>query len=767
MSLQSSSRNQLVYLCRQFNQLLKALLKSIEIFLKGSHFYRGLRLTFSIITPLVALNLLGYFEFAPAIVMGAFLNAPGDIPGSLKRKVNAILISIGLTMVITTVILFCKPYLPLLMVAIAVISFSVSLISVYGFRASLVSFSGLFAMVLAFAFQKETPYEILIHVLLMGAGGLWYLLVTFLFRRLSPKKDEIQFLSDTLSLISDYLKLRARLLTKKRKRQELMQEAFVLQSQINETHETLRELLLMERKRSGRSHYDEKHLLIFISSINIFELIEAKHIDYQEIDRLFSDKKYIKASRKLNKAMSKHLKTLSELLIQNNDIPDSDFLLKALAKVKNNIAGYVEDIKLPKAREGALVLRNLYDYQEQIFQEINAIHRVMANVHDASKISLKRQNKSQFLTLQEYRFNVITQNLSFNSTLFRHALRFTVAILFAFLLGTLLDIKNTYWILLTLIVIMRPNFGLTKERSKDRIIGTLIGAAVAIGIVLLTQNVIVYAVLAIISLTLAFALIQQNYKSAAALITLNIVFVYSLINPDAFQVIQYRVIDTLIGASIAVIANYILWPSWEAQNLKSVLVDALDKNRKYLLATQQLYYDKNENELPYKLARKEAFLAISNLNAAFQRLTQDPKSKQKEFQLIYGMVTLNQTMVSAIASIGSFIINHQTTPASKEFNALTLRIVNTLQDSCSILDNVQPETEIINIDIDEAKEKLLETYHSLSRLRDDNIQKGETELDTETLHSLQEAYLISNQLIWLKTLSENLKKSSLQYHDAL
>ena len=363
--------------------------------------------------------------------------------------------------------------------------------------------------------------------------------------------------------------------------------------------------------------------------------------------------------------------------------------------------------------------------------------------------------------------NVIIQNLSFSSTLFRHALRFTVAIIFAFILGTLLDIKNTYWILMTIIVIMRPNYGLTKERSKDRIIGTLIGATIAIGIVLLTQNVVVYAVLAIISLTFAFALFQQNYKSAAALITINIVFVYSLINPDAFQVIQYRVIDTILGASIAVVANYILWPSWEALNLKSVLVNALDKNRKYLLATQKLYHDKNENELDYKLARKEAFLAISNLNAAFQRLTQDPKSKQKEFQLIYRMVTLNQTMVSAIASIGSFIINHQTTPASKEFDALTLRIANTLHESCSILDNVQADSETISIDIEKAQEKLMQSYHSLSKIRDENIQKGETELDTETLHNLQEAYLISNQLIWLKTLSDNLKKDSLKYHDAL
>lgn len=748
-------------------QTLKALLTTIEIFIKGSHFYRGLRLTFAVVTPLIVLYFLGYFEFAPAIVMGAFLNAPGDIPGSLKRKVNAILISTGLTMLITATILFCKPYFPLVIIALAVFSFFVSFISVYGFRASMVSLSGLLSMVLAFAVQKETPFDILSHVLLLGCGGLWYLLISFLFRKLAPKKDEIQFLSDSLALIGEYLKLRARLLTKKTERQQLIQQAFVLQSQINEKHETLRELLLLERKRSGRSHYDEKHLLIFISSVNIFEIIEAKHLDYNDIDRLFSDRKHLSASKKLNKAMGNHLITLSELLIQNDKIPDNHNLIKALSNAKEAISKYVQDIHLPKAREGALVLRNLYDYQENIFDEINAIRRVMANVEDASKVSLKRQNTSQFLTLQEYRLNVIFQNFSWNSTLFRHALRFTVAIIFAFILGTLLDIRNTYWILLTIIVIMRPNYGLTKERSKDRIIGTLIGAAIAIGIVLLTQNVIIYATLAIISLTLAFSLIQQNFKSAAALITINIIFVYSLINPDAFQVIQYRVIDTILGAGIAVVANYTLWPSWEASNLKNVLVDALNKNRYYLLATQELYYDKTKNELAYKLARKEAFLAISNLNAAFQRLTQDPKSKQKEFQLIYGMVTLNQTMVSAIASIGSFIINHKTTPASKEFDAIVRRIANTLEASCSILDNVQSDCETLTIDIEEAQEKLMETYRSLSRMRDENIQNGHTELDTETLHNLQEAYLIANQLIWLKTLSENLRKATLKYHEVL
>ena len=747
---------------------MKEKLKQLELFLKSSNFDRGIRLGVAIVVPFGLLYLLGYLQYAPAVVVGAFLNAPGDIPGSVKRKVNAILISIGLTMVITTIILFSKPFLPLLLVAIAVISFFVSLISVYGFRASLVSFSGLLAMVLAFAIQKETAQDIFVQVGLMGIGGLWYLVISYVFQKLAPEKDENQLLSDTLHLIGDYLKLRAKLLTKKTKRDELLKKAFTLQHQINEKHETLREALLTERKRSGRSRYEEKQLLIFLSTINIFELIEAKHLDYKMIDGIFGkQKQFLKASKKLNKIMGNHLIRLSELLIQNDDIPNKNLLLEALSKANDSITDYIEAVQLPEAREGALVLKNLYDYQEQLLQEIRAIRRVMANVKDASKVSFKRQDSSHFLTLQEYRLNVLVQNFSFNSNMFRHALRLTIAIVFAYLLGYLFNIQNTYWILLTVIVIMRPSYGLTRERSKDRIIGTLIGAAIAAGIVLITQNVVVYSILAVVSLIFAFALIQQNYKSAAALITISIVFVYCLINPDAFEVIQYRVIDTVIGSVIAVIANYIILPSWEADNLKQVLLNALKMNKAYLLATQKLYQETATQKLPYNIARKEAFLAIGNLNAAFQRLTQDPKSKQKEFQLIYEIVTLNQTMISAIASIGNFIINHKTTPASEDFNVLVKKIANTLQRAYDRLDHSEIHKKLDEDTVDDAQEKLMGKYHKLSNLRDENIKKGHTEIDTETLHGLQEAYLIANHMNWLKSLSESLKKATERYQASL
>ena len=746
---------------------LKEILKHLELFFKSSNFERGLRLGIAIAIPFGLFFSLGKIEIALPIVVGAFLNAPGDMPGSKKRKVNAILISIGLTMLVTALILLSKPFLPILLICIGLIAFTVSLLSVYGFRASLVSFSGLLAMVIAFAIEKETTPEILRQVFLMGVGGLWYLVVSLSFQSLFPKKDQNQLLSDSLNLIGEYLKLRAKLLSNSDQRDQYLQKSFSLQNQINDKQETLRELLLTVRKRSGRSRYEEKQLLIFLSTIKIFELVEAEQMDYDNIDEIFKDRKeYLDPSKNLNEIMGDHLMSLSEVLISHDALPNKDQMTLALTEADLSISKFIDAFKLPEAREGAILLKNLYDYQEQLLQEIKAIRRAMVNVAESSKVSLKRQDASQFLTLQEYRFNMITQNLNLNSTLFRHSLRLSIAMLFAYSLGIFFDIQNTYWILLTIIVIMRPNYGLTKERSKDRIIGTIIGAVIAVGIVLVTQNEILYAALALISLVFAFALIQQNYKSAAALITISIVFVYSFINPQALEVIQYRVLDTFIGAVIALVANYIVLPSWEVFNLKQVLIKASKNNKVYLKATRDLYEDPKDKTLNYNLARKEAFLAISQLNAAFQRLTQDPKSKQKEFQLIYEMVTLHQTILSAIASIGNFITQHQTTPASVEFDILIKRIINNLKIVQTNLDdhqNLNKEQEDTT-NAAKAKQKLLDKYKRLAEVRDENLRLGEETLDTQTLHALQEAYLISNQLGWLLSLTNNLINSTNQYY---
>jgi hypothetical protein len=50
------------YFCSQFAIMLTQYLKSVELFLKGAHFFRGIVLTVALISPLFILNFLGHFD---------------------------------------------------------------------------------------------------------------------------------------------------------------------------------------------------------------------------------------------------------------------------------------------------------------------------------------------------------------------------------------------------------------------------------------------------------------------------------------------------------------------------------------------------------------------------------------------------------------------------------------------------------------------------------------------------------------------------------
>ena len=665
-------------------------------------------------------------------------------------------------MLVTLLVSFAKVNFMLLIATLAALSFFISLISAYGFRGSLIAFSGLLAMVLSLA-RDVSDFGIWLHVSLIGVGGLWFLLVVFVFHWFSPKKDEDQLLSETLYLTGTYLKIRGELLIKNTNRESLLSDIFKLQTQLNEKHEVLRELLLSERQKIGRTRFDEKRVLLFISLVDILELALANTLDYTKIDAIFSERISLKVFKKLNMTMGNHLQVLSKILVTKKKVQSKDELLNGLSEVEKTIAQYIKEAALPEGREGIIILRNLQDYQTQQIAKVRAIRRVMNNVSQQDKIKLKSKEAAQFITTQEYSLTVLLEHLTIHSPIFRHALRLTIAVIFGFILGTSIGIKNPYWIVLTLIVLMRPSYGLTKERAINRIIGTLIGAAFATIVILITTNTIVYMVLAAFSLTIAFSLIQQSYRSAAAFITMNIIFIYALIETNSFVVIQYRIIDTSIGALLAVIANYTLWPTWEFMNLNPIITNAIKKNRAYLLAIKEIYHTKETTHLDYKVARKDAFLAISNLNAAFQRMTQDPKSKQKEMGIVYEIVTLNNTFLSALASMGSFIQNHNTTSSSNYFDAFISHIENQLENSEVSLNKNKKAMIKEHINIETAEKELKKTYTILSNERDEQIKAGQTIIDKEMRIHLQEAHLITNQLAWLKSLSEDICKITKKY----
>ena len=71
----------------------------------------------------------------------------------------------------------------------------------------------------------------------------------------------------------------------------------------------------------------------------------------------------------------------------------------------------------------------------------------------------------------------IRNNLSFRSSSFRHALRLGVATALAALVASAVHMVRGYWIPMTVVIVLKPNFGGTLQRAVQRMTGTDSGSA--------------------------------------------------------------------------------------------------------------------------------------------------------------------------------------------------------------------------------------------------------------------------------------------------
>ncbi|TRO67549.1 FUSC family protein [Christiangramia sabulilitoris] len=687
--------------------------------------------------------------------MGCLLSSPSDVPGSFKHKVLGIMAAALLGTVSFCIAGYAALSLWMLIPMLAIMMFSISFLSVYGFRASLVTFSGLLAVVLSFA-NISSGIEIWEKSILIGIGGIWYLLVSVSWYLIKPERATEQLIGETMELTSQYLRLRVQLYRPDTDEQEIQKRLFQSQTDLNEHHESLREILISKRQSSGSSGYGRKRLMIFIDLVDMLELAMANPIDQRTMLTSFKeDQDEVNVFADFSLKMAKQLEDIALAVQKNSELPKNE-IPEALKTIEAALDKFRRKIDLGKRREEMILLRNLFDYQSRQANKINNIDRILRNLEGKPRLLVKEKEVRKFLTQQEYSLNTLQNNLNFDSAIFRHSLRLAIVVLVGYFIGTFFSVQNAYWILLTVVVIMRPNYGLTKVRTRKRIIGTLIGAAIAVGIVFITQNTTVYAILGILSLTLAFSLIQRNYTTAAIFITLSIIFIYALLQPDVINVIQYRVIDTMIGAGLAAFGNLILWPKWESENLNKVIAASVKANLKYLEEIDHYYHDKRSLPVSYKLARKRAFLDMGELSGAFQRMTQEPKSRQKQLSLIYEIVGLNHTFLSALASLGTYIRTHPTTSASKDFETYTNGIIINLKNSLNILEEkvlIRKKSE----EITNAGKALQDKFDKLAEKRDLEIKAGKQKIDRQMRFQLQEAHLVTKQLEWLLDISEKLK----------
>ncbi|GET44763.1 FUSC family protein [Capnocytophaga felis] len=717
-------------------------------FLKSFSFFKGVLKTVAVLLPIGVGWYFDALEIGIPVGLSIIAISPSDIPGNRKHHIGGLLVATFLAMVSSFFVNITYPYPYLLELTIFILTFFNAYISLYGFRASMVAFSGLFCIASTLS-HIQTGKGIYSYLLYIFISGMWYISLVLFYLSIKSRQYSEQLLGKCFLLTSEFFSVRSDLLLSEN-RTEGFKKMIDLQTNLNENYEKLREVILDSRSKSGKTDYLQRQFLMFIELVDIFELALANPVQYEKIDKEFAENKdVLQIYADFLQELSKQLQQMSVYIGSRKQIKLDDSLKNLLLQAKLKNEELKTQIKTESDKEKSLTLRNFYIYIENQYKSIEKIRVIFDNYYsyDAGKRDEKTYRK--FVSYQNYSWKRLKDHISFKSSFFRHSIRLSVTTLIAYLIGNYFSINNAYWILLTIFLIMRPGFGLTKERSLSRIYGTILGGVIAFAVIFLFPYPNLYLYFGVLCMPMAFGLMQENYMYASIFITITAIFMFALISPDAYSVIHARLLDTAIGVGLAFIANYLLLPSWESRTYQDVVQKSIQANIDYLEQVKIIFNENQGITNTYKVSRKEAFLALSNLNAAFQRMLQEPKSKQNDNTSIYEIIVIQQSFLASVASLGVRLKSKRVTFPKETFNETIDSLISLLKRTLLLFtDNFSEEFK----ENDFSLEKLNEEMQKI-------VEQQQTSTDSLPVISMRETHLYWEQFNYLFGLVKNLEQA--------
>jgi uncharacterized membrane protein YccC len=222
----------------------------------------------------------------------------------------------------------------------------------------------------------------------------------------------------------------------------------------------------------------------------------------------------------------------------------------------------------------------------------------------------------------------LKSNLTLDSSAFRHGIRLAVAVAIASTVYHVFHYSRGYWIPMTALIVLRPEFYETFARGMARIGGTLLGGGIAAAIVhrLHPSNELL-AILLLLSVWGCYNLFRVNYALFSVCLTAYVVLVLRLSGIAELTAAMARITYTIEGGALAILV-YAVWPTWAGRTARTSIAEMLDAHSKYVEALLSAYVDPTTLDLG-RLAglRSTARLIRSNTEALVERMNAEPAAR--------------------------------------------------------------------------------------------------------------------------------------------
>jgi uncharacterized membrane protein YccC len=565
--------------------------------------------------------------------------------------------------------------------------------SIYGGRAGAVGTLALIVMLLNLLSIDE-DYNSFSAAFLIAGGGFWYMLFSLLLYRIRPYRPVEQGLGEHLIAIADYVRARAAFYKEGADLAGCFNRVMREQSTVQDIQSQTQGLLFKTRKFLGDASPKSRSLMmIYLDSVELFEQTMYSYQDYELLHKaldhtglpnkfygmileLAADLEHIGITIQTGLAVKKNI----DLTRRMDNLQRS--IGQQFASTKD-----VQQIKSLEALEK--ILNNIQDIGNRI-NKLVLYTRMEGPLDTTADMA---QKVTRMAVTQPLNLRILRQNLTFNSDIFRHALRLTIAMILAYVVSVLLSLTHSYWVLLTIVTIMRPAYSLTRKRNIERVAGTLVGVIVVSVILFFISNTAVLMAVMIISMLIGYSLLRMQYFGFVVFLTIFVIISFYFLNPHGFQpLIRERLIDTLLGSIIAFVASRFIFPVWGHSEIKLSMEKMLEANRQYFVQAWNALKSSQTETPAYVHARQDAIVALTNLSDNFQRMLSEPQ-QPAEATPVHQFVIANHMLTGHIAALSAEQLSGgegYTTEVEHMATAITME----LQSASDHLRHKQARTDI-------------------------------------------------------------------------
>ncbi|MGW1714459.1 FUSC family protein [Streptomyces sp. NPDC002156] len=252
----------------------------------------------------------------------------------------------------------------------------------------------------------------------------------------------------------------------------------------------------------------------------------------------------------------------------------------------------------------------------------------------------------------------------------RYGVRLALCIGLAQVLVSIVPVPRSYWVALTITFVLKPDFGSVFSRALLRALGTVAGLVVAAAVLVQVPRGWWDVPVILLLATLIPAFTPRGYGYQTAAITPVILLLSDILNHQGTGLLLPRLLDSLMGCGIALVAGYLLWPeSWHTR-VGDRLADAVADTARYV---ESAFRPDTEGAVRARM-RRRLYRDLSVVRTEFQRALTEPPPTGRRAAAWWPLVVAVERIVDATTAARVHIKQGAKPPSDAEIAQVAVQL---------------------------------------------------------------------------------------------